>query len=547
MKVKIVPKNKILVVDTPQKIKTIIKDFDNKKNILACKINNKLFSLDTELKTDAEIELIKKDSENGKNIYLKTVGYLLTKAVEEISPETNCVIGHSLEDGFYYYFENKKPTDETLNEISKKIHQYIEKKLEINRIHLPYKNAIKVFKEKKQTSTLNFLKFNNWSMVELYQCENFIDYSYTPLVDNCEKLENFEIIKHKLGFVIKLKNNFDTGEHLEFKDRPLLYNVYKEYKNYTEILQAKNVGDINNIIESKKIEDFIRVDETLQENKISSIALDIYKKIDNIKAVTLAGPSSSGKTTTTKRLATQLNVLGIKTKLISTDDYFIPRRLLKLEPDGSYDFETIDAIDIKQLNEDLIRLFKGEEVEIPIYDFVTGDKKAKGNKIKLEKNELILLEGIHGLNPKLTQQIAEKEKYKIYLSALTQIKIDDHNRISTTDNRLLRRMVRDYNFRGNDAQSTYEMWGKVKAGEQKYIFPYQYNADAVLNTALNYEIPVLKTFAEPLLRTITPENPFYIHSVRLQKILSFFLPIPPTNVPAHSLLREFIGGSGFKY
>jgi uridine kinase len=333
----------------------------------------------------------------------------------------------------------------------------------------------------------------------------------------------------------------------EFQDNPVIFDIYQEYKAWGKILNVNCVGRLNELFAQGRADHFVRVAETLHDKKIANIADRIHERQEDIRVVLVAGPSSSGKTTFTKKLAIQLQVVGFNPSIISLDDYFVPREETPRDENGNYDFEALEAIDIQLLNEHLIRLFDGEEIQVPSFDFRSGRRREYGSRLALSERGILLMEGIHGLNDRLTPRVPRERKYKIYVSALTQVNLDDHNRIPTTDNRLLRRMVRDYQFRGHSAVDTLEMWPSVRKGENTHIFPFQNSADSAFNSALDYELAVLKVYAEPLLKTVKPYHKVYTEAVRLLSFLNNFAPLPARYVPSSSILREFIGNSSFEY
>jgi uridine kinase len=360
-------------------------------------------------------------------------------------------------------------------------------------------------------------------------------------------LRTWEIRSYHDGLLLRYPHREEPDRLTEFEDDPALYAITKEYREKAKILGVTSVGALNHVNASKGIKSYIQVAEALQNKKIAAMADMIAERSDRAKVVLLAGPSSSGKTTTSKKLAIQLKVMGFEPINISLDDYFIDRTRTPRDENGELDFECLEALDVDYLNEQLLALFAGEEIELPSYDFKAGMRKPSGKKIRMTGRELLVIEGIHGLNDRLTPRIPKEQKFRIYLSALTQLNLDDHNRVSTTDNRLLRRIVRDYNFRGHSALATLRMWPSVGRGERKHIFPFQNSADVAFNSALDYEIGVLKVYADPLLRSVKPTEPEYSEARRLESFLDNFTPIPPTNVPRDSILREFIGDSEFKY
>ena len=370
---------------------------------------------------------------------------------------------------------------------------------------------------------------------------------FGPLVNSTGTLKIFSLMKYGEGFLLRFPKSSDHSKLTVFEDQPKLFGIFKKYKQWGKQIGVTSAASLNELINNRKIEEFIDITETFQQKCIADIA-DQIAASNKVKVILIAGPSSSGKTTTSKKLALELRAIGYKPKVISLDCYYVGRDRNPKDENGNYDYECLEALDIPLLNQNLVDLFEGKEVIIPSYDFNEGTPYfEEKNKMKLEANDILIMEGIHGLNDKLTPLIPNELKFKIYLSALTQLNLDNHNRISTSDNRLIRRIVRDARFRGKSAATTISMWPSVHKGEVMHIFPFQNNADAILNTALDYELSVLKIYAEPLLRCVNPTQPEYAEACQLLNFLNNFAPIPPTAVPSRSIIREFIGGSAFKY
>jgi uridine kinase len=391
------------------------------------------------------------------------------------------------------------------------------------------------------------LKNRNDLKIPVFSCGAFMDLAHAPLVPRTSLLGVFDLMGYEPGFLLRYPP-WDHPDRLSaFQENPVLFSIYREYKDWGKILNVTCVGHMNDLIAARSVRRFIQVAEALHDKKIAMIADRLGARRDEVRLILIAGPSSSGKTTFAKKLAIQLQVLGRNPVPISLDDYFVSRELTPRDAEGRYDFESLKAIDVELLNQHLLQLMAGEEVEIPRFDFHTGGRRDKGVPLKLPSRAIIILEGIHGLNDELTPSIAKSHKYKIYVSALTQLNLDDHNRISTTDNRLLRRIVRDHQFRGHSALETLEMWPSVRNGENRNIFPFQNTADSAFNSALDYELSVLKVYAEPLLKSIKPDLEPFGEALRLLSFLANFAPIPPGWVPEYSILREFIGESAFKY
>lgn len=533
------------------RVKEIFTDLLNEKTknpVIAAKINNELVSLSFKIEINSYVEAVRMYSTPGIRLFRRTLSFILAKASVTLFPERHLVISHSLGDSYYYYYNGRKEiSDNDIALLQKEMKRIVENRCDIERRVISYNEAINFFKKVNQPATALLLKYRNESKVPIYYCGGFIDISYEPLLPNTELLNPFEILNYTPGFLLRYPNSKTPEKLTMFKDMPSLFAVYKEYKAWGKILNVNCVGKLNELSENREIKPFIRVAEALQNKKISQIADSIAEKRGKVRVILVAGPSSSGKTTFTKKLSIQLRVMGFNPVSISLDNYYLPNTEAPLDEHGKPDFETLHALNIDLLNKHLLQLFDGKEVKIPIFDFITGRPKETGTPLKLTKRNILLIEGIHGLNPNLTPEVKNDLKYKIYISALTQLNMDDHNRIPTTDNRLVRRMVRDHQFRGNSAEMTLNMWPSVRRGEEKNIFRFQDQADSVFNSALDYELAVLKIYATPILRTIKPDNKVYNEAIRLLSFLDNFSSIPPQYVPDQSILREFIGESAFSY
>lgn len=531
-------------------ISTILREngqLDNEKYpVTTALVNNELVSLSSRLKINAEVIPVFLNSEIGARVYRKTLSVLLSRVCSELFPDRRLIIGHSLSTGYVCYFDGMtSAAEDDLVKIRKNLRSLIEKNLRINYENMAYAEACEKLAANESKTLI--LKYRNDSIIPVYNIGGWIDLAYEPLLPETGTLTQFEIMPYEPGFILRFPHAASPDEIERFEDNLLLKSIYTEYKAWGKILNVNCAGKLNRLSDEKEIKDFIRVAETLHEKKLSQISDLIAKQRKNLKTVLIAGPSSSGKTTFTKKLAIHLKVLGFNPQLISLDDYYLDRELTPKDEFGEYDFEALEAIDIAQLNADMLKLFDGEEVEIPAFNFKTGLREYRGHKIRMTNRTILLIEGIHGLNDKLTPRIPRTHKFKIYISALTQLNLDDNNRIATTDNRLIRRIVRDHQFRGYDALKTLGMWTSVRRGEKKNIFPFQNNADAVFNSALDYELAVLKNLAVPVLKTVKPWHLEYAEATRLLSFLNNFITIRPKNVPMNSILREFIGDSDFKY
>ena len=511
-------------------------------------VNNEITSLTYKIRVNSTLFPVYLDSNEGARMYRDSLTFLVAKAAKKHFPGKRLVISNSLGSSYFFYFDSDSPLEKKdLDIIRDELVLSVKNNLKIERKIISYQDAVELFNEKSSRDALLLLKYRNDSKIAVFQCEDYIDLAHCPLVPETGMLKIFDIMAYSNGFLLRFPEKGNTETIADFNDMPELSAIYQEYKSWGKIQKFSSVGELNEHISEGNGENLINVAEALHTKKIAQIADQIAAKKDNVKVVLIAGPSSSGKTTFAKKLSTQLQVVGFNPLAVSLDDYYVERVNTPLDENGEYDFECIEAIDIELLNKNLLSLFSGEEVELPVFDFKTGKRVYKGHKIRMEERSILILEGIHGLNDKLTWKVDKSMKHKIYISALTQLNLDDHSRIPTTDNRLIRRMVRDYQYRGYSAIDTLSRWDSVRKGEDKNIFPFQGNSDSVFNSALDYELAVLKTFAEPILKTVKPNQKMYSEAKRLQRFLSNFSNIPARYVPGTSILREFIGDSGFKY
>jgi len=518
--------------------------------IAAVRVNNEIRPLGTSLLVNAAVEPVLLDSPEGTMIYRRTLSFVLAIAARNIFPNDGVYVGHSMGNSYYYTFSSgDKPKDGEVEKLAKEMRSLVKDNLAITFKYLSYEEAMQLFKEHNQTDTALLLEQRSSSRLKVNECQGYMDIYIQPLLERTGLLSAFELMSYQDGFLLRFPAIGGGNTIAPFIDEPHLYKIYSDYKRWGRIVGVRVVGELNSKIADRTILDYIRIAEAHQARKMADIASQIYERRDNLKMVLIAGPSSSGKTTSAKRLAIELMVLGIKPIAVSLDDYYRGTAETPKDEKGEPDYECIEAIDVPFLNEQLLALYRGEEITLPVYDFKTGGrrKESGGKKIKLDSHNILIVEGIHGLNDSLTHSVERSTKFKVYISALTQLNLDDHNRIPTSDNRLLRRMVRDSQFRGMDAAGTMRMWPKVQAGERKYIFPFQGTSDAAFNSALDYELSVLKYYADPLLRAVKPGMVEYAEAVRLLSFLENFTPIPPQYVPGTSILREFIGDSEFKY
>ena len=524
----------------------IAKDLSNEyKGIVTIgKIKNKLKDLNSTLDKNCDLELIDTTQPDGMRVYMRTLSLIFIKACEEIFNGCKVTIEHSLSNGLYCEIKNNKSevTEEDIEKIKAKVKSIIESDLKIEKIVTDKSEAIKILKNNNKNAKAELLKYKEYEDVKLYKCGGYINHFYGHMLPSTSYVKTFDIKKWQSGVVILGPSKENKNEPQNFVAQPKLSNIYKESEVWSELIGIDKVASLNEAIESKKYGEIISIVEALHEKKISQIA-DIIKE-NNKRVILIAAPSSSGKTSFAHRLSIQLKVNNLHPVPISLDDYFVDREDTPLDEFGNFDFESIYAIDLELFNSDLEKLLKGEEIKLPKFNFKTGKREFSGKTLKIEKDQPIILEGIHALNPMLTQSIDDKDKFKIYISVLTQINLDNHNRIPTTDLRLIRRIVRDYNFRGYSAEKTILNWWSVRRGEDKNIFPYQEEADIMFNSACLYELAVLKKYAKPLLEQIEDDNEAFIESNRILKFLQYFVELDDElDIPPTSIIREFIGGS----
>ncbi len=536
-------------VESGTQVFSIIKNFNlPEEDIFGVKINNEICSLEKRIQFTATIEPIMKKTKDGAAIYRRSLCLLLASAAHKLYPQTRLLVGHSLGYGYYYNLDDgKEDTQEVIDSIKNEMTKMVEKNIPIVTERISYAEATELFDKLGLKETRKQLKYISSSSVKINTIDGFSDLYFGPLVRSTGILKTFELKKYGQGFLLRFPRHATPDELPEFHDEPKLFEVYQKYKDWGRRINVTSAASLNELIAQRKINDFIEITETFQQKNFSKIASQIIER-KTVRVVLIAGPSSSGKTTSAKKLALELQALGYTPKVISLDCYYAGKDKTPLDENGQPDFECLEALNIELLNQNLMDLFAGKEINLPSYDFHTGTSYfEEDNTMTLGKNEILIMEGIHGLNDKLTPKVPAEYKFKIYLSALTQLNLDDHNRVSTSDNRLIRRIVRDNNFRGKPAEGTIQMWPSVRKGEELHIFPFQNNADAVLNTALDYELSVLRVYATPLLRRVNPTMPEYAEAQRLLGFLENFSTISPTAVPPRSIIREFIGGSAFKY
>ena len=514
---------------------------------VSCKVNNKVEGLHYRVYNNKDVKFLDMTSPSGSRAYTRTLFFVLCKAVQDLYPAHDVIIDIPVSNGFYVDVRFGRPaTDEDVDKIRQRMQEIIDAKMPIRRYMVPTEEAIALFEEKGDVEKVKLLKTSGSIYTTYYKIGEYVDFYYGTLLTNTSELYLFGLEKYYDGMLLRIPSVKDPSVLGELTKQDKMFEIFKEHHRWQDILGIRTVGDFNQAVDAGFTTDIINISEALQEKKIAKIAEDIANR-KGVKLVLLAGPSSSGKTTSCKRLSIQLAVNGLKPLQISLDDYFVDREKTPKDANGEYDYESIYALDLQLINDQFNALFRGEEVELPKYDFQTGKSKKSGKKLKMNDNNVLVVEGIHALNPELTAQIPNEQIFRVYASALTTILLDNHNYIPTTDNRLLRRIIRDYKYRGVSAQETIHRWPSVRAGENKWIFPFQENADAMLNTAMLYELAVIKTQAEPLLQQVPENCEEYAEAYRLLKFLKYFKGIPYNNLPPTSLLREFLGGSSFHY
>ena len=512
---------------------------------VSARVNNKVEGMHYRVYNSKDVEFLDMNSASGSRAYTRTLFFVLCKAVQDIYPNTDVVIDIPVSNGFYVDIRLGRPVvDEDVNILRRRMQEIIDSKMPIRRFTVPTEEAIALFQEKGDVEKVKLLRTSGSIYTTYYKIGEYVDYYYGTLLTNTSQLYLFGLEKYYDGMLLRIPSVSNPDELGEMTRQDKMFDIFKEHHRWQEILGIRTVGDFNQAIDAGHATDIINISEALQEKKLAKIAEEIASR-KGVKLVLLAGPSSSGKTTSCKRLSIQLAVNGLKPLQISLDDYFVDRDKTPKDENGDFDFESIYALNLDLLNEQFNALFRGEEVELPKYDFPSGKSVKSGKMLKLEPNNVLVVEGIHALNPELTAHVPEEQIFRVYASALTTILLDNHNYIPTTDNRLLRRIIRDYKYRGVSAQETIRRWPSVRSGENKWIFPFQENADAMLNTAMLYELSVLKMQAEPLLQQVPENCEEFAEAYRLLKFLKYFKGIPYNNLPPTSLLREFLGGSSF--
>ncbi len=514
---------------------------------VSAKVNNKVEGMHYRVYNNKDIEFLDMRTSSGSRAYTRTLFFVLCKAVQDLYPGHDVVIDIPVSNGFYVDVRLERDvTADDVDCIRKRMQEIVDARMPIRRYMVPTEDAIALFEEKGDVEKVKLLRTSGSLYTTYYTIGEYVDFYYGTLLTNTSQLYLFGLEKYYDGMLLRIPSLQNPDELGEVTRQDKMFEIFKEHHHWQDIIGIRTVGDFNAAVDAGHATDVINISEALQEKKIAQIAEQIAARPE-VKLVLLAGPSSSGKTTSCKRLSIQLAVNGLKPLQISLDDYFVDRERTPKDENGEYDYESIYALDLQKINDQFNALFRGEEVELPKYDFQSGKSKKSGQRLKMNDNNVLVVEGIHALNPELTAQIPNEQIFRVYASALTTILLDNHNYIPTTDNRLLRRIIRDYKYRGVSAQDTIHRWPSVRAGENKWIFPFQENADAMLNTAMLYELAVLKMQAEPLLEQVPENCDEYAEAYRLLKFLKYFKGIPFNNLPPTSLLREFLGGSSFHY
>lgn len=522
---------------------------ENHRHILGALVNNQLQDLQYVVMTSLRVNFIDVTTLDGYSIYSRSLLFVLFKAVSLLFPKKTLRAEYFISNGMFCRIVNKDIilNPDKISQLRDKMQEIIESDLPITREEIPTEEAIRIFRKRGLKDKADLMETRGKLYTSLYYLDDLADYFYGTLAPSTGCLKTFDLQPYKDGMLLQLPDRSNPSEVLPIIAQDKLFQVFSEHKRWGKILEVTDIGHLNKIVECKFTGPMIKISEALHEKKISQIADKIKARRKKVKVILIAGPSSSGKTTFSKRLAIQLMVNGIKPVNLSLDNYFVNRELTPRDEKGEYDYESIDALDIATFTDNVQRLMKGAEVEIPKFSFETGQRYYDGEKLKISKENVIIVEGIHGLNPKLTQLLPPEALFKIFVSALTSISIDNHNLINPTDNRLLRRMVRDYKYRNYSALDTLKRWESVLLGEQKHIVPYQEEADSMFNSALIYELGALKTQAEPLLREVTQQHPEHSKALRLLKFFSYIWAVPTREIPPTSIIREFLGGSSFKY
>ena len=514
---------------------------------ICARVNNRVVGMNYQLYHNKDVEFLDMHDASASRNYTRTLFFILCKAVHDLYPGSRVVIDIPVSKGYYINLHiGREVTDEDATRIRERMQQIIDEKIPIERFEVRTEEAIRMFEQKGDEAKMKLLKSVGSLYTVYHRIDDYVDYYYGALLTNTSDIYLFGLERYFEGLLLRIPSKHDPSQLGALVKQDKMFEVFLEQHRWQHILGVSTIGDFNEAVKAGHATNLINVSEALQEKKISQIA-DQITTHPEVRVVLIAGPSSSGKTTFCKRLSIQLLANGIRPVQISLDDYFVDREKTPKDADGDWDYESIHALDINLINLQLSALFRGEEVELPKYDFLSGRSGMSGKRLRLADRQVLLVEGIHALNPELTAQIPKKQKFHVYISALTSILLDDHNYIPTTDNRLLRRIIRDHKYRGVSAQETIRRWPSVRAGETKWVFPFQENADVMFNTAMLYELAVIQDQAVPLLEQVPESCVEYSEAYRLRKFLSYITPIPSRALPPTSLVREFLGGSSFRY
>lgn len=531
-------------------LKDIAKGFQDqhKTPIVLARVNNNYKELTSRIDEDmSQVEFLDLHTKDGMKVYQRSTTFLMVVAAKNIAPDINIRVNHHIEGGYFCESKNGKNLDkDLLLKIDAEMRRMAEKDMAIMKQSYTLDAALKIFDENEMYDKKQLFKYRRSSRVNLYELDGTYGYFYGDMVPRTGYIKRFEMIPYNTGFILKFPDEDNPSKISPFEAAPKLSSIFNESEKWARIMEVDTVGALNDVVSRTQVRDLILISEALHEKKIAQIADQIKEHSESLGLILIAGPSSSGKTTFAQRLAIQLRVSGMKPHAISIDDYFVNREFTPKDADGNYDFESIEAIDIELFNQHMLELLEGKEVEIPTFNFKTGKREYKGNLLQIDKEDILIVEGIHGLNERLSSLVPRENKFKIYISCLTQLNVDYHNRISTTDTRLIRRMMRDYSQRGMSPERTLELWPMVRRGERENIFPYQEEADVMFNSALIYELAALKQKIEPLLFQIERSSPYFTEAKRILKFLEYFLAVDTVDIPVNSIIREFVGGSCFE-
>ena len=535
-------------------LQEIYKEFQEnyKYPIIIARVNNRLRELSYKLTEDCSVEFLDLTSPEGNRVHISGLTFVMLYAVRRLfGKDANIIVQHSVDKGVFFQ-TSFRLTEDRVEQIKEEMKEIIKKDMPINRLTIDRIEAINYFNEVGDTVKANVMKYNTDNYITLYRLGSIYNYFYNIMPTSTGKLKDFDInfIKYDLkyvkgnGLTLRFPTIYIPDKIKKYQHHEQMFEVFGLFKEWAKVIRVQNSADLNRVVSSGKINDLIKIDETIQSYRLLDIAKEVYQKRDKVKIILLAGPSSSGKTTTSRKLSMFLETFGLHPKAISMDDYFVEREETPKDKDGNYDFECLEAVDLKLFDKQIAELLRGEKVKIPTFNFIIGSKEYR-EELQLEDNDILIIEGIHALDNKILTNITRDKKFKIYISPLIEVNMDNHNRIATTDNRLMRRIVRDNRTRNYSVEDTLFRWPKVREGEEKYIFPYQDESDITINSASIYEIGVLKTYVEPLLYSVDTSSPYYEEARRLLRTLRLFLPIPADAIPEDAVLREFIGGSYF--